>query len=427
MKRMARFLYELLIAPSNLVDRPEIQRRITLLTCLNLIYIVTICLFCLFSLVGPYTKSFQPFYPVLVVGIFFHIVSYLLVRSRFYEIGGALFCSTMFIGIVAAIFTQPYLRVVVAVLPFFVMPAMFATFALPFRWNVFVLGLCIIGTLLSPLLAGYFSHVVVASIIVFNLTALITLLTGSFLKRLDTQQLNQERLQVFHAARMSTLGEMVGGIAHEVNNPMTVIQLRAAQALRLLKSPPLNVDRLVGFIESIRKTALHIEKVMTGLRSFSRTGAGDPFEEVEVAAIIDESLSLFGEQMRNERIDIRLLPYDKSLKAECRATQIAQVLLNLYSNAKAALRTCEEKWLEISVEDLVDTVRISVVDSGKGIPPSIARSMFEPFFTTKKAGEGTGIGLSISRSIARAHQGDLRYDPKYSNTRFVLEIRKKLL
>lgn len=427
MRKLARFLYELLIAPSATVDRPEIQRRVTLLTCLNLIYVAAVLIFFILSIVGPYKEIFELFYLLLLIDLFFHVVSYLLIRSRFYEIGGTLFCGTMFIGVVASIAVQPILRVVVSVLPFFVMPAMFATFALSFRWNVVVFVLCVAGTLLSAAWAGYFFNVVAASIIVFNLTALVTLLTGSFLKQLDTRQLAQERLQVFHSARMSTLGEMVGGVAHEVNNPITVIHLRATQALRLLKQPSLDIDRLTEFLESIQKTTTHIEKVVKGLRSFSRTGGSDPFEEVEVATIIDESLSLFGEQMRNEHIDVRLLPYDKTLKIECRATEIAQILLNLYSNARAALRKCDEKWMEISVEDFGDTIGIAVVDSGKGIPSSVARLIFEPFFTTKKASEGTGIGLSISRSIAKAHQGDLRYDPQSPNTRFILEIRKKLL
>lgn len=92
-----------------------------------------------------------------------------------------------------------------------------------------------------------------------------------------------------------------------------------------------------------------------------------------------------------------------------------------------AISDQKTKWIEIAINETVETVSISVVDSGNGIPHAIAKFLFEPFFTTKKSGEGSGIGLSISRSLAQANQGSLWYDAKHANTRFVLEIQKKMM
>ncbi len=426
MRRVGHFIYKLLIAPSSLVERPEIQRRVILLSSLTLVDLLVLLFFLVVSFVGPLVQFVKPFQPILFITLMFHLSAYAFMRTRFYAFGGTLLSSTMFIGLLVTVAQEPILRVVVGCLPFLVTPALFAAFVLPFGWNLVVFIGGVSGTLIVPVATGLADNIVVTSIVCFNLTSLSTLLIGSYLKQLDTRQLAKERLQVFHSARMSTLGEMVGGVAHEVNNPITIIQLRATQALRILKQPEFDLSRMTECLEAIQKTTAHIEHVVKGLRSFSRTGDGDPFEEVEVGALLDDSLSLFGEQMRKDNIDVRISSFDRSLRVQCRPTQISQILINLYSNSKFALSGRENKWLEILVEDTAETVCISVIDNGSGIPSGAVRSIFEPFFTTKKSGEGTGFGLSISRSIARAHQGNLWHDVKHKNTRFVLEIRKKV-
>jgi len=97
-------------------------------------------------------------------------------------------------------------------------------------------------------------------------------------------------------------------------------------------------------------------------------------------------------------------------------------LLNLLNNAHDAIAHLPEKWVRVSVKALGDTVEIRVRDSGRGIPPDIAQKIFQPFFTTKEIGKGTGMGLSISLGIIKAHSGRLTLDESEPNTCFVLSL-----
>jgi signal transduction histidine kinase len=115
---------------------------------------------------------------------------------------------------------------------------------------------------------------------------------------------------------------------------------------------------------------------------------------------------------------------EKSLRIDCRPTEISQVLLNLLNNAVDAVQPLAEKWVELQVRSAGKDVEISVMDSGKGIPEKIRDKVGQPFFTTKVVGHGTGLGLSISRGIVEAHGGHLNLDTQCEHTRFVVTLPK---
>ena len=123
-------------------------------------------------------------------------------------------------------------------------------------------------------------------------------------------------------------------------------------------------------------------------------------------------------------IELAIDPIPEGLQAQCRSAQVAQVLLNLLSNAYDAVESQVKRWVRISVAARGDEVEIAVTDSGRGIPPKIAPRIMEPFFTTKEIGRGTGLGLSLSKGIAEAHGGRLELDSHSPETRFVLTLRR---
>ena len=110
---------------------------------------------------------------------------------------------------------------------------------------------------------------------------------------------------------------------------------------------------------------------------------------------------------------------------ECRPTQMAQVLLNLLTNAFDAVEKLEEKWVRIEARDGGETVEFAVVDSGAGLPEGIRDKVLQPFFTTKAVGKGTGLGLSIATGIIESHHGTLDVDTEAPNTRFVIRLPKR--
>lgn len=240
-----------------------------------------------------------------------------------------------------------------------------------------------------------------------------------------TKKLLEAQALLTHSGRLSALGEMAGGVAHEVNNPLAIIHTLSGQLQELVQDETIDRTLLADVSRQIETTALRISKIINGLRSFSRDGTNDPFQTVAVQQVVEDALALCGEKFKNHGIEIRTAPISESLIFDCRATQIGQVLLNLLNNAYDAIASLPTRWISIEVRDLAQEVEIFVTDSGGGIPEKIREKMFQPFFTTKELGKGTGLGLSISRGIVQSHGGSFGIDAECPNTRFVLRFPKR--
>jgi C4-dicarboxylate-specific signal transduction histidine kinase len=141
-----------------------------------------------------------------------------------------------------------------------------------------------------------------------------------------------------------------------------------------------------------------------------------------VRQIVNDTLQLCGKRFQQRAIALDVAPFPDDLRVECRAVQISQILLNLLSNAYDAVEGQERRRVRITVESDDDRVYIAVTDSGPGIAPELRGRIMEPFFTTKGVGQGTGLGLSVSRGLAELHGGDLALDPSSQETRFVLAL-----
>lgn len=227
------------------------------------------------------------------------------------------------------------------------------------------------------------------------------------------------------AAKMSALGEMAGGMAHEINNPMGIIHARASDLLEMAgESQTVPSATVMEAMENIRKTASRVTKITMGLRKFARETRDDPVTETGVREILEETLPFCMERLRQNSVELRTAPVEESLRIACRPTEISQVLLNLLNNAVDAVEALPEKWVELRVKNAGEDVEISVTDSGGGIPAKIRDKLGQPFFTTKVVGHGTGLGLSISKGIVEAHGGSLHLDSECKHTRFVVRLPK---
>lgn len=235
----------------------------------------------------------------------------------------------------------------------------------------------------------------------------------------NIQERKEAELKMFFTSKMASLGEMAGGIAHEINNPLAIISGKAEQIKKYLSSPEMDREKLIQAVEKIEDTSFRISKIIKGLRSFSRTGELDPSKETTVEELIEETLDLCRERMRSENIEL-IMDLQKDLKILGRPTQIQQVLINLLNNSLDAIKTKDERWIKISSEQHPNQTIITITDSGKGIPDSLRDKIMNPFFTTKEVGKGTGLGLSISKRIMEAHNGKLVYNNTNPNTSFSL-------
>lgn len=235
-------------------------------------------------------------------------------------------------------------------------------------------------------------------------------------------QQEKENLQsrFVETAKMAALGEMSGGIAHEINNPLAIIIGKIELLLKYTDHLEEKKDLIIKDLDIIKKTALRISKIIKGLRSFSRNAENDPMINTPLQTIIEETLDLCRQKFSNTGIEIKT--EIENITINCRPVEISQVLMNLFSNAYDAVSPLEEKWILVKTKTDEKNTKIYFIDSGKGISSSLADKMFQPFYTTKDTGKGTGLGLSISATIIKNHGGRLIYDKSAENTCFCIEL-----
>jgi C4-dicarboxylate-specific signal transduction histidine kinase len=237
-----------------------------------------------------------------------------------------------------------------------------------------------------------------------------------------TEELKEVQLNLIQSSRLSALGEMAAGVAHEINNPLAIIKTKSAQLQELLVENPIDQELAVTMAASVVKTTERIAKIVQGLKSFSRDGSSDPFDVINVHALLTETIDFCNERLKSKGIDLRVDGFDHNLQFAGSTTQISQVLLNLLNNSSDAIEKLNEKWIHVSTEHSDKEIMISVTDSGPGIPEAIRKKLMQPFFTTKDVGKGTGLGLSISRNIIKKHNGTFDIDANSKNTRFVIRL-----
>ncbi len=229
------------------------------------------------------------------------------------------------------------------------------------------------------------------------------------------------------SSRMSSLGEMASGIAHEINNPLSIILGNADLLDSHLDSDQINLPKVKHYLNQMTTTVHRIAKIIRGLRSFARETSKEPFEKCRIKDVIGDTLELCRERFRSNGVKL-ILPseIDSEIYFSGRSEQIAQVLLNLLNNGFDAAVDAKEKWLEIKVKIQRGKIQIKITDSGLGIDAEHLQKIFEPFYTSKKVGHGTGLGLSISKGIIAHHHGRLYIDKSAANTTFVVELEQLL-
>jgi signal transduction histidine kinase len=237
--------------------------------------------------------------------------------------------------------------------------------------------------------------------------------------RLRTQMIERERadvrlqklqLELFHAARLSTAGQMAAALAHEINQPLTAIANSVHAVQRLLaKNPRGKLDTVHAVLDEASEQALRGARIIRRLRDFVTLGETEQRIE-RLPVLIEEATSLALPSSLTPSVQVSLRFDPKTLQVIADRIQIQQVLVNLIRNAAEAMAETTQRELAVTTT-LVDgeTVQVTVADRGPGLPNEMARRLFQPFVSTKR--HGMGLGLVICRSIVEAHGGRLWSEP----------------
>ncbi|MFB2972176.1 AAA family ATPase [Aerosakkonema sp. BLCC-F183] len=271
------------------------------------------------------------------------------------------------------------------------------------------------------------------------------------------QNLQQTQAQLIQSEKMSALGQLVAGIAHEINNPVNFIagnleytesylkdllillslyQQEYPQTSAVIKDKIEQMDLefisedLPKTLRSMKVGSDRIQQIILSLRNFSRLDEAN-LKSVDLHAGIESTLLILQNRCQgsDDRPQIQIIKeYGNLPKVTCYASEMNQVFLSIISNALDALKevskTNQKPLIHIQTEVIEkEQVRITIADNGGGIPADLQKRIFEPFFTTKPVGSGTGLGLSVSYAIIKKHGGKLTYTSTVgSGTKFAIEI-----
>ncbi len=279
---------------------------------------------------------------------------------------------------------------------------------------------------------------------------------------IETMKRIQE--QLVHSEKMASLGQLVAGIAHEINNPVNFIssnitplknyisdiktlithydqqiglQNEEREEIEAIKDSmdfDFLIDDLDDLIQDVETGAARIKHIVLDLRNFSRLEEAE-LKTIDLHESLDTTLNLLGHIYEN-RISVHKY-YGKIPDVECYAGQLNQVLMNLLANAAQAVEHKGNVWITTAMEDeetclesgseRSPRVIISIRDDGKGISEDVLSKIFDPFFTTKDVGEGTGLGLSISYGIIENHRGEITVNSRVGEgTEFIVSIPRRL-
>ena len=276
--------------------------------------------------------------------------------------------------------------------------------------------------------------------------------------RSELEKINSElkntQVQLIHAEKMSSLGQLTAGIAHEINNPINFVlnsaniigmnfedikeildHILAAEDgdkivtfLHTLDIEELqdSIEIIIEMLGNLKYGADRVTEIVKGLRTFSR------FDEAEIKTVdihenLESSLLILHNKYSDQNIVIEK-EFDTSLpEIECYPGQLNQVFVNIINNAIDVLADKDKPVITISTVYEGDKAIIGIEDNGTGIPAEIQEKIFDPFFTTKDVGKGTGLGLSISHSIIQQHSGTIKVDSKLGEgTKFTIVLPKSL-
>ncbi len=217
-------------------------------------------------------------------------------------------------------------------------------------------------------------------------------------------------LRLYHEDRLSALGIMAAGIAHELNQPLNTIRVVTDGLLFGREEGwELEQEELFENLEMVSRQVVRMSEIIQNIRNFAREDQGLCVEDVNANEAIENVFSMIGRQLEAHGINIQkdlahgLPPINTNLN------RLEQVIMNLIVNARQALDACshDNKELRVATGSANGSVFIKVSDNGSGIPDELSVKIFDPFFTTKEIGNGTGLGLSISQTIVAEFKGRL--------------------
>jgi PAS domain S-box-containing protein len=238
------------------------------------------------------------------------------------------------------------------------------------------------------------------------------------------QELEQEKTMAIQASKFAALGQITGSIAHEINTPLAALTLSAQNLETLITEDIIDINKVKKHLAMTIRIVANIKTLITSIKKMSRIDPDGAKTCISIHSLIDDVRVVSDAIMRANGVEFQCCYCDDApdLRVLVNPTQMGQVLMSLISNSIDAIALLSERWIRLEIGKEKQFLVMKLVDSGHGLPDSVAQKIFTPFFTTKRIGKGTGIGLVISKRILEDHNGSLEVDGSALNTTFIIKI-----
>jgi signal transduction histidine kinase len=236
------------------------------------------------------------------------------------------------------------------------------------------------------------------------------------------KQIERQKLNLLSSSRYTELGEIAAGIAHEINNPLTVLKVKAKKIRRKAEVNS-ELEDIIVDADKILLMTERINKIIKSMKNLSKNPLeNDSTRKEEFEKVLENVVTLCEAKVKYSNILLKIEKENFSIGKALIPSQLGHVFLNLINNACDAISENKEKWIKVNANIEGNFLIFSITDSGNGIQKSEREKIFNPFYTDKEVGQGTGLGLSISRNIIESLGGSFYLDINHPHTCFKIII-----
>ena len=242
-------------------------------------------------------------------------------------------------------------------------------------------------------------------------------------------ELQEMQEQLIVASKLASLGTMGAGMAHEINNPLTIIQNYNKKLRAILEEDQIDKEKVININDTIGRGVLRIKNIVDHLKQFSDSDIGnkEKMSSLDVKDLLEGLRDFYGGLVEKYRINIIKAYAENPFNILGFKSAVEHILLNILHNAVDALAEQEHKEIKIvtyvEITDNISKGIIEIWDNGPGIPLEVQKNIFDPFFTTKEAGKGTGLGMSLVKAYIRDCEAEISLRSKPGETIFILKFK----
>jgi signal transduction histidine kinase len=222
--------------------------------------------------------------------------------------------------------------------------------------------------------------------------------------------------------KIESISKMVDRIAHEINNPLMIIQGCSDIVKKSFDRNTLDPQKLEKYNHRLNSNITRMSHIISSLKSFSNDDNQDSYQISSIQFLADEALQICRSEFDLSGIEIKVMFPENEIQIYAKRSELIDALYNLIKNAIQAIEQSPEKWIKIEASQQQEKAFITFTDAGLGISENVVERILEPFFTTRPVGGGLGLGLTYSQGVITRHKGKIFYNSMAKNTQFIIEI-----